>query len=93
MYVCMCVYVFVVILYVCMCVYVCVPSFQSIPYSFLDRLAHVLSSLNHTVSGPAFAIHAIELQSVARDGKMYGTKNSVFGPVSDVLLSDKFLFQ
>jgi hypothetical protein len=59
----------------------------------INRLAHVLSTLNHTVLGPAFAIHAIELQSVARVGKLYGMKDSVFGEGSDVLLSDRFLFQ
>ena len=57
-----------------------------------NRLAQVFHTYNYTVIDPAFAIHAIEVQSVARKGSLYGTKDAAYGSGRNVLLSDQFVF-
>lgn len=58
-----------------------------------NRLAEILvSSGGYEVTNPAFALHAIELHSVERDGRLYHAKNSVSGTGRSVLLSDQTQF-
>jgi hypothetical protein len=57
-----------------------------------NRLAYVLSACGYDLVNPAFAVHAIELQSTKRVGSLYGMNGSVPGLVKDVLLSDKYQF-
>ena len=56
-------------------------------------IAEILSECGHIVSNPAFAIHAVEVHNSEREGlRNYSPKNSVVGPVRDVLLSDRMVF-
>jgi hypothetical protein len=57
-----------------------------------NRLAYVLAECGYTLINPAFAIHAIELQTTSREGKLYSVNGSVPGAVRELLLSDRFQF-
>jgi hypothetical protein len=57
-----------------------------------NRLVHVLQQHNYTVLDPAFAVHAVELDSTERAAQIYNTEQSITGPTSTLLLSDQFEF-
>ena len=57
-----------------------------------NRLADILFKAGYHVINPAFAIHAIELQSFNRQGGLYDLKGSAVGDGRNVFLSDKFVF-
>ena len=51
-------------------------------------LAGILTSLHYSVINPMFGVHAFESDRSSR-GPFYGSKDSVLGPMMDVLVSDK----
>jgi hypothetical protein len=57
-----------------------------------NRLVYVLQQHNYTVLDPAFAVHAVELDSTQRTTQIYNTQASINGPTSTLLLSDQFEF-
>jgi hypothetical protein len=57
-----------------------------------NRMVYVLEQHNYTVLGPAFAVHALELDSTRRTQILYDTKKTVLGFTSTLLLSDAFEF-
>jgi hypothetical protein len=57
-----------------------------------NRLVHVLQQHNYTVLDPAFAVHALELDSQQRNGPLYNTRQVVVGAVASLFLSDAFVF-
>ena len=58
-----------------------------------NRLAAILEEAGHLPQNPAFAIHAIEIESTDDSVLLYGTKGSVFhGDNKNVLLSDRHIF-
>ena len=57
-----------------------------------NRLVYVLQEAGYTVTNPAFAIHALELDSINRTQVLYSTKDAVIGTTSTLLLSDDFVF-
>lgn len=57
-----------------------------------NRLVYVFQDHNYTVLDPAFAVHALELDSVQRTQVLYSTKHTVVGSTSTLLLSDEFIF-
>jgi hypothetical protein len=57
-----------------------------------NRIADIFSSAGYEVINPALAIHAIEIHSSQRQGKLYATKGSVLGKSKDVLISDQHVF-
>ena len=57
-----------------------------------NRIVTVFQRHNYTVLGPAFAVHALELDSIVRTQPLYGTKNAVVGDTDTLLLSDQFMF-
>lgn len=57
-----------------------------------NRIVTVFQGFNYTVLDPAFAVHALELDSIVRTQPLYGTKNAVVGDTDTLLLSDQFIF-
>ena len=57
-----------------------------------NRIVSVFEKHNHTIIDPAFAVRALELDSIVRTQDLYDTKNTVVGDTSTLLLSDKFVF-
>jgi hypothetical protein len=57
-----------------------------------NRLVYVLQQHNYTVLNPAFAVHALELDSIVRTERLYNTKHAVVGRVASLPLSDLFEF-
>jgi hypothetical protein len=57
-----------------------------------NRLVYVLQQHNYTVLDPAFAVHALELDSIVRTERIYNTKHAVVGNVASLPLSDRFEF-
>ncbi len=57
-----------------------------------NRIVTVFQRHNYTVLDPAFAVHALELDSIVRTQPLYGTKNAVVGDTDTLLLSDQFMF-
>ena len=57
-----------------------------------NRLVYVLQAANYTVLDPAFAVRALELDSIVRTQALYGIKNTVIGSAATLLLSDEFIF-
>jgi hypothetical protein len=57
-----------------------------------NRLVHVLQQHNYTVLDPAFAVHAIELDSPVRTQVLYNIQQTVVGATQTLLLSDQFVF-
>jgi hypothetical protein len=57
-----------------------------------NRLVYVLEQHNYTVLDPAFAVHALELDTTVRTQVLYDTKKTVLGFTSTLLLSDAFAF-
>ncbi len=55
-------------------------------------LAAILAASGYEVSNPMFGIHAIESDRRHRQGNLYDVGGAAFGPVSNVLLSDKLTF-
>jgi hypothetical protein len=55
-----------------------------------NRLVYVLERAGYTVLDPTFAVRAIELDTSNRTMDLYGTRDTVVGPVSTLLLSDQF---
>lgn len=57
-----------------------------------NRLVYVLQQHNYTLLDPAFAVHALELDSVVRTQVLYNIEQTVVGSTSTLLLSDLFEF-
>jgi esterase/lipase len=57
-----------------------------------NRLVHVLQQHNYSVLDPAFAVHAVELDSLVRTQVLYNIQQTVVGTTQTLLLSDQFVF-
>lgn len=57
-----------------------------------NRIVAVFQNHNHSIIDPAFAVRALELDSVQRTQNLYDTKNTVVGDTDTLLLSDEFIF-
>lgn len=57
-----------------------------------NRVVEIFESSGYHVLNPAFAVRGIELQSVSREGSLYGMKGAAHGDVRDVFLSDLHVF-
>ncbi len=55
-----------------------------------NRVAAIFQQANYTVVNAAFAVRAIELQTEERKENLYGTKDTVVGRGTNLLISDVF---